>query len=252
MQTQPLAGKTALVTGAGRNIGRAIALALADAGAAVVVHVRSSVAEGETVVKEITAAGGRALLVQADVVKRDEVDAMMARVARHFGGLNILVNNAAVRLEAPFPELSYADWRGAFEACVDGAFHCTQAAWPLLIKSGGAVINMGGLTAHTGAGERAHVVAAKAALLGLTRGLAHEFAPHGVAVNCVVPGLVDTVRGGGSSKALPKHHGSRKNLLDRRGTPEEIASAVLWLATPGGQYTTGQTIHVNGGAFLGS
>lgn len=252
MDAHPLAGQAALITGAGRNIGRAIALSLADAGAAVAVHVRSSVTEGEAVVKEITAAGGRALLVQADVVKRGEVDAMIAKVTQHFGGLNILVNNAAVRLEAPFPELTYTDWRGAFEACVDGAFHCVQAAWPWLIRSGGAVINMGGLTAHTGAAERAHVVAAKAALVGLSRGLAHELAPHGVSVNCVVPGLVDTVRGGGSSKAAPKHHGSRKNLLDRRGTPEEIASAVLWLATPGGRYTTGQTIHVNGGAFLGS
>jgi 3-oxoacyl-[acyl-carrier protein] reductase len=252
MQAKPLAGKTALVTGAGRNIGRAIAMALADAGAAVGVNVRSSVDEGRAVVEEITAAGGAALLVQADVTRRAEVDAMVAAVAGRFGGLNILVNNAATRLEAPFPELSYADWRGAFEVCVDGAFHCTQAAWPWLIKDGGAVINIGGLTAHTGATERAHVVAAKAALVGLTRGLAHDFAPHGVAVNCVVPGLVDTVRGGGTSKANPKHHAGRKNLLDRRGSPEEIASAVLWLASPGGQYTTGQSIHVNGGAFLGS
>ena len=252
MDAKPLAGNTALVTGAGRNIGRAIALALADAGAAVAVNVRGSVEAGRSVVGEIEAAGGSALLVRADITKRAEVDAMVAEATGRFGGLNILVNNAATRLEAPFAEMSYADWRGAFEVCVDGAFHCTQAAWPWLIKHGGAVINIGGLTAHTGAAERAHVVAAKAALVGFTRGVAHDFAPHGVAVNCVVPGLVDTVRGGGTSKVSPKHHTGRKNLLERRGTPEEIASAVLWLATPAGRYTTGQTIHVNGGAYLGA
>lgn len=249
---QVLAGQVALVTGAGRNIGRAIALELARAGAAVAVHVNTSLEAGRAVVDEIAAVGGQALLVQADVTQRAQVDAMLAQVAGHFGGLHILVNNAAVRLEAPFPELSYAQWRSAFEVCVDGAFHCTQAAWPHLIAGGGAVINIGGLTAHTGAAERAHVVAAKSALVGLTRGLAHDLAPHGVSVNCVVPGLVQTARGGASSTARPKHHAARSNLLGRRGTPEEIASAVLWLASPGGRYTTGQCIHVDGGAFLGS
>lgn len=252
MNPRPLAGQTALVTGAGRNIGRVIALMLADAGANVAVNVRSNVEEGAAVVKEIEAAGGAALLVRADVAQRGQVDAMVAQATQRFGGIDILVNNAATRLEAPFAEMTYADWRGAFETSVDGAFHCTQAAWPWLVKNGGAVINIGGLTAHTGAAERAHVVAAKAALVGFTRGLAHEAAEHRISVNCVVPGLVDTVRGGGTSKANPKHHAARSNLLGRRGTPEEIASAVLWLATPAGRYTTGQTIHVNGGAYLGS
>ncbi|MDB5803471.1 MAG: short-chain dehydrogenase/reductase [Betaproteobacteria bacterium] len=252
MNAKPLAGKTALITGAGRNIGRAIALMLADAGAAVAVHVRGSVDDGRAVVEEITAAGGRSLLVQADITDRPAVDAMVAQVAAQFGGLEILVNNAATRLEAPFPELTYADWRGAFEASVDGAFHCTQAAWPWLAKAGGSVINLGGLTAHIGAAERAHVTAAKAALVGFTRGLAHEGAPVGVTINCVVPGMIATVRGGGSSKPQARHQGTPHNLLARRGAPDDIASAVLWLVGPGGQYTTGQTIHVNGGAYLGS
>jgi len=248
----PLRGKTALVTGAGRNIGRAIALALARLGAGVAVNVRASLHEGQAVVDEITALGGTALLVRADVTDRAQVDRMIAAVTTRFGGLDILVNNAAVRHESPFEALSYADWRAAFAVCVDGAFHCTQAARPWLIRSAaGAVVNIGGLTASTGAAERAHVVAAKAALGGLTRALAHDFAPFGVTVNCVAPGMVDTLREVGSATARPLHHASRKNLLQRRGHPDEIAAAVAWLAGGGGRFTTGQTLHINGGAYLG-
>jgi 3-oxoacyl-[acyl-carrier protein] reductase len=253
MDSTPLKGKVALVTGAGRNIGRAIALALADAGAKVAVNVRASRDEGQAVVDEIAARGGDALLVAADVTQRVDVDAMIAAIGKHFGRLDIVVNNAAVRHEVAFADLSYADWRAAQAVCVDGAFHCTQAALPLLRKSGaGAVINIGGLTAHTGASKRAHVVTAKAALGGLTRALAHELAEFGVTVNCVSPGMMDTVRKSSSASADPAHHASHKTLLGRRGRPDEIASAVVWLAGPGGRFTTGQTLHINGGAYLGA
>jgi 3-oxoacyl-[acyl-carrier protein] reductase len=251
MDSTPLKGKVALVTGAGRNIGRAIALALADAGAQVAVNVRASRDEGESVVNEITARGGGALLVAADVTQRADVDAMIAAIARRFGRLDIVVNNAAVRHEAAFADLPFADWRAAQSVCVDGAFHCIQAALPLLRDSGvGAVINIGGLTAHTGAIKRAHVVTAKAALGGLTRALAHELAEFGINVNCVAPGLVDTVRKSASASPKPEHHAMNKTLLGRRGHPDEIASAVVWLAGPGGRFITGQTLHVNGGAYL--
>jgi 3-oxoacyl-[acyl-carrier protein] reductase len=252
MDTKPLAGRTALVTGAGRNIGRAIALSLADAGARVAVNVRASTAEGQAVVDAIVAQGGEALLVQADVTDRKQVEAMLTAVTARFGGLDILVNNAAIRHEGEFQSMSYTDWRAPFEVCVDGAFHCTQAAFGALCKSSaGTVINIGGLTAHTGAAQRAHVVAAKAALGGLTRALAHDFAPHGVTVNCLSPGMMETVRKSDSATAKPHHHGQRKPLLDRRGHPEEIAGAVVWLAGEGGRFTTGQTIHINGGTYLG-
>ena len=253
MDSTPLAGKVALVTGAGRNIGRAIALALADAGAKVVVNVRASRGEGEDVVDAITACGGDALLAMADVTRRDEVDAMVAAISRRFARLDIVVNNAAIRHEVAFADLSYADWRAAQAVCVDGAFHCTQAALPLLRASGaGTVINIGGLSAHTGASMRAHVVTAKAALVGLTRALARELATFGITVNCVAPGMVDTVRVSASTTARPAHHDELRSMLGRRGRPEEIASAVVWLAGPGGRFTTGQTLHVDGGAYLGS
>ena len=253
MNSTPLQGQVALVTGAGRNIGRAIALALADAGAKVAVNVRSSRAEGQAVVDEIKARGGDALLLLADVTQRPAVDAMLASLGAHFGRLDLLVNNAAIRREAAFADMTFADWRDAQAVCVDGAFHCTQAALPLLRQSGSAsVINIGGLTAHTGASRRAHVVTAKAALGGLTRALAHELAEFGITVNCVAPGMVDTVRHQASASAQPEHHARHQPLLGRRGQPEEIASAVVWLAGPGARFTTGQTIHINGGAYLGS
>jgi 3-oxoacyl-[acyl-carrier protein] reductase len=251
MDSTPLKGKVALVTGAGRNIGRAIALALADAGAKVAVNVRASRDEGQTVADEIVACGGDALLVAADVTTRAEVDAMIAAIAKRFGRLDILVNNAAVRRELAFADLPYADWRAAQAVCVDGAFHCTQAALPLLRHSGaGTVINIGGLTAHTGASKRAHVVTAKAALGGLTRALAHELAEFGITVNCVSPGMMDTVRKAASATSAPAHHADHQPLLGRRGRPDEIGSAVVWLAGPGGRFITGQTLHINGGAYL--
>ena len=253
MDNKPLQGKVALVTGAGRNIGRAIALALAGAGAKVGVNVRASRDEGQAVVNEITANGGDALLLSGDVTQRADVDAMITAMSHRFGRLDILVNNAAIRHEVAFADLSYADWRAAQAVCVDGAFHCTQAALPLLRDSGaGAVINIGGMTAYTGASMRAHVVTAKAALGGLTRALAHELAPLRITVNCVSPGMVDTARKSASATANPTHHAEHKPLVGRRGHPDEIASAVVWLAGPGGRFTTGQTFHINGGAYLGA
>jgi 3-oxoacyl-[acyl-carrier protein] reductase len=244
-----LEGRVALVTGAGRNIGRAIALALAAAGARIAVNVRANRSEGQGVVDEIAARGGDALLVVADVAHRDQVDAMIAAIGRRFGRLDVVVNNAAIRNEVAFADLSYEDWRATQAVCVDGAFHCTQAALPLLRTSGaGAVVNIGGLTAHTGAAKRAHVVTAKAAIVGLTRALAYELAEFGVTVNCVAPGLVDTRR---EPSGAPTHHATQKTLLGRHGQPAEIASAVVWLAGPGARFTTGQTLHVNGGAYLG-
>jgi 3-oxoacyl-[acyl-carrier protein] reductase len=252
MDDKPLADAAALVTGAGRNIGRAIALALADAGARIAVNVRSSIDEGRSVVDEIAARGGEALLVAADVTQRSQVDAMIDEIAKRWGRLDVLVNNAAIRREVAFAEMSFADWREAQAVCVDGAFHCTQAALPLLRQSRIAtVINIGGMTAHTGAARRAHVVTAKAAIAGFTRALAHELAELGITVNCVAPGLVDTERKPSSASGAPAHRALHESVLGRRGRPDDIASVVVWLAGPGARYVTGETIHVNGGAYLG-
>ena len=252
MLSTPLPQPVALVTGAGRNIGREIALGLAASGHAVAVNVRTSVAEGQAVVDEIAARGGRALLCVADVGDRQAVGAMVERIAGEWGRLDVLVNNAAIRREAALADLSAADWHDTLRVVLDGAFVCTQAALPLLRASAqAAVVNIGGLTAHTGAADRVHVVTAKAGLVGMTRALAHDLAASGITVNCVAPGLIDTVRQASSSSAAPKHHATHQPLLGRRGTPREVAQSVVFLASDAARFITGQVLHVNGGTYLG-
>jgi 3-oxoacyl-[acyl-carrier protein] reductase len=245
-----LAGRVAVVTGAGRNIGRAIALALAEAGAAVAVNGRQNRANVDAVVGEIGAKGGKALAVMADVSDEAAIERMIAAVAQGFGRIDILVNSAAGRPEKPLDEMSFADWRAVVGTILDGAFLTVKAALPHLKKSGaGAIINIGGMSAHIGTRHRAHVVAAKAGLVGLTKALAHDLADACITANCVAPGLIDTARDPGAKP--PAHHQSSKTLVGRFGTPEEVAGAVRFLAGPRARYITGQTLHVNGGAFLG-
>jgi 3-oxoacyl-[acyl-carrier protein] reductase len=244
-----LSGLVAVVTGSARNIGRAIALELAAAGAAVTVNARQSRRETEAVVSEIGGAGGRAAMKLADVSSPEGAAALVAATIEHFGRLDILVNNASIRREIDFAQLDYREWRDVLAVTLDGAFLCTHAALPHLIASGsGAVVNIGGLSAHTGSARRAHVVAAKAGLVGLTRALAHDLAPHAITVNCVAPGLIDTARDHGSA---PAHHAVHAPLTGRRGRPEDVAAIVRFLCGPDARYLTGQTIHVNGGAFMG-
>jgi len=245
-----LAGKVALVTGGARNIGRAISLALAAGGAAVAVNARTSRADAEITVEMIRAAGGRAAVHLADVADEAAVAAMVAAAVGEFGRLDILVNNAAVRAESELADTTLAEWRSVLATILDGAFLCARACLPHMVRAGGgAIVNIGGMTGHKGARGRSHVVAAKAGLAGLTRALAHDLAPHGITVNCVVPGTVDTVRGLPGAPERPAH---RQQLppLGRRGTPEEIAAAVRFLAGPGASYVTGQSLHANGGGYM--
>jgi 3-oxoacyl-[acyl-carrier protein] reductase len=248
--TQELEGRVAIVTGAGRNIGRGIALALADGGAAVVVNTRSNLKEAQAVAGEIERAGGKALAVTADVADADAVNKMVAAAAEKFGRIDILVNNAAVRVEQAFEGMTLAQWRAVTSIILDGAFNCVQACLPHLKKSGaGVIINIGGLSAHTGAARRPHVVAAKAGLIGLTRALAHELASDKIRVNTVTPGLMSAPRPAGQPE--PQHHSLVQSLAGRRGEPADIAAAVRFLCGPGASFITGQNMQVNGGTFLG-
>jgi len=242
-----LQGHVAIVTGSARNIGRAIAHALAEAGAAVVVNARSSAAEAEAVVQEIRNRGGQAVAKIADVGQPEQAASLIDAAVQAFGRLDILVNNAAVRREVDFEQLDYQEWRAIIATILDGAYLCARAAAPYLSARGGSIVNIGGLSSFTGAARRAHVIAAKAGLVGLTRALAHDLAPHHITVNCVAPGLIDTERRGPE----PGHHAKHATLVGRRGTPEEVAAVVRFLCGPEARYVTGQTLHANGGVFMG-
>jgi 3-oxoacyl-[acyl-carrier protein] reductase len=245
-----LAGKVAVVTGAGRNIGRAIALALADGGASVVINVRSNKDEADKVVGEIKAAGGKAVAVLGDVADPKVAQTLADAAVKNFGRIDILVNNAALRRENSIVDMPYEEWREVMGVILDGSFHGVKACLPALRKQGGAIINMGGMSAHIGSKGRAHVMSAKAALVGFSRALAHDLAADKITANCVVPGAIDTSRPTTSLK--PAHHLTHGTISGERGKPEDVAAMVRFLAGPGGRNVTGQTLHVNAGAYLGS
>jgi 3-oxoacyl-[acyl-carrier protein] reductase len=246
MSMRELEGLAAIVTGAGRNIGRAIALDLAAGGASVAVVVRTDMKAAEGVVREIEAMGSKGLAVHADISNPADIKRMMQETLAQFGRLDILVNNASIRPEAPIEDITLESWREVMHVSLEGPFLCVQAALPALAKSKGTIVNIGGLTAYVGAAHRAHVVAAKAGLDGLTKALAVELAPRGITVNMVSPGMIDTAREGPD----PAHRKTRTTPLGRRGKPEDVSAMVRYLAGPNGRYLTGQTIHVNGGVFL--
>lgn len=250
MSEKELAGKVAIVTGAGRNIGRAIALQLAQAGASVVVNVRSNKTEADSVLREIEAAGGKAAIVLGDVADEKTATVLADAAIKRFGRIDILVNNAALRREKPITEMSYKDWREVMGVILDGPFHCVHACLPAMRKNGGTIINIGGMSAHIGSKDRAHVMTAKTGLVGFTRALAHDLAAEKITANCVVPGAIDTTRP--ASSQSPAHHLTHGTITGERGKPEDVAAMVRFLCSPGGRYVTGQTIHVSGGGYLGS
>jgi 3-oxoacyl-[acyl-carrier protein] reductase len=242
-----LDGKVALVTGSGRNIGRATVLKLASEGAHVVVNARSNQAEADAVAQEARARGVKALSVIADVAKRDQVEAMVARAMSEFGRIDILISNAAIRPHKPFTELTVQDWEAVRGVVLDGGMYCARAVIESMVKNQyGRIVFLTGEGAFVGGVGRAHVSAAKMGLVGLARGLASEFAGNNIRVNVVSPGSIDT------SRANPEwYHGrppSAKGIpLGRQGHVDEIAATCLFLVTDDGGFVTGQTIHVNGG-----
>jgi len=245
-----LTGKVALITGAARRGGRAIAHALAREGASVVVNTRRSRDEAEQVRGEVEGMGAPAMVCVADITDEDAVTRMYGEIDRRFGRMDILVNNAADRHQTPFTEMTAAQWRGNVGIILDGAFFCSRAAIPRMLKNGwGRIVNISGTGHHMASYiGRAHVSAGKAGLEGLTRALAAEYASRNISVNCVSPGRI----GGERSK---KTAGTAPNPdmvppIGRTGVPEDISAVVLFLCLPGASFITGQTVHVNGGQFL--
>ena len=248
MAEQELKNRVAVITGAGRSIGRAIALELASAGCAVVVNVRKNRAEAEEVVKAIEGQGGRGLVAIADVTDAPAVNAMAQAALKKFGRIDYLVNNAALRQEKHIEEMTFDDWRYITGVILDGAFHCVKACLAAIKASdAGSIINVGGLSGTLGASDRAHVVTAKAGIAGFTRALARELAPHKITVNTLVPAMLAKP---GKPNEMPDHPIYRP-VLGRAALPGDMAPAVRFLLGPGARYMTGQTININGGTYFG-
>jgi 3-oxoacyl-[acyl-carrier protein] reductase len=242
-----LDGEVAIVTGAGVKTGSIIARTLAAEGAAVVVNYRNAAAGAHSTVAEIKAAGGRAIAIQADVTRPDDVKRLVAETVATFGAPDILVNNANIRSFRPLLEITLEEWRATLGPTLDGTFFCTQAVAPhMMERRHGTIVNIGGASGHSARANRTHVSAAKAGLAGMTIALARELAPFGITVNNIVPGKIDTGAPGSSG------HGVRSESIPtgRGASPQEIANLVLFLCGKGCRQMTGQMLHVNGGTFM--
>ena len=243
-----LDGKVALITGSGRNIGRATALKLAGEGAHIVVNARTNQSEADAVAREVRDLGVKAVAVLADVGKKDQVEALAARAMSEFGRVDILINNAAIRPHKPFTELTAEDWERVRGIVLDGALFLTRAVIGSMVENRyGRILFFCGDGAYAGGSGRAHISAAKMALVGLARSLASEFAAQNIRVNIISPGSIDTRRDN------PEwYHGRPPSAggipLGRQGHVDEIAATCLFLISDDGGFITGQTIHVNGGA----
>jgi 3-oxoacyl-[acyl-carrier protein] reductase len=245
MENRELDGTAAIVTGSTGIIGSEIAKTLAAAGASVVINARTSEEEANVVAEDIRKAGGNAIVQMADVTDPDAVERLIAAAVSAFGRLDILVNNVGPSSVAPVTELSYEEWRRKMAIKLDSAFLCIKAAVPHLAQHGrGAIVNIGASSAHTGNPNRSADVAAKMGLAGLTGALAVELAPQQITVNCIAPGRIS--RPGATSA----HFAARPIPMGREGTPEEFAATVAFFCGPHSRYTTGQTLHVNGGWYV--
>lgn len=241
-----LEGQVALVTGSVRRIGKAMAMSLAEDGATVIIHALRSRDEAHATANEIRAKGGKALVHLADITDEAQVNDMARKILDETGRIDILVNNAAIRGESAFLDMSLAQWRNVTSNILDGAFLCAKAVLPAMVAQNyGRIVNIGGVSAHLGTAARAHVVAAKTGLVGLTRALASEFAGHGITVNCIVPGKIGGERSHTSGKGI-----AGAPPVGREGIPADVAGIIHNICLPASGYITGQTIHVSGGLYM--
>ena len=242
-----LTGKTAVVTGAGRGIGRAIALTLAEQGADVVVNYSASREAAEQTVKEIEHMGRRALALQADISKEEDCVRLFAQTVETFGGVDILVNNGGMTRDNLAVRMSEAEFDAVIDTNLKGAFFCMKQAGKIMMKKrSGRIISISSISGVRGNAGQINYCAAKAGLIGMTKCLAKELASRGVTVNAVAPGYIDT----DMTAVLPqkvKDAVLAQIPLGRMGTPEDIAQTVAFLASEHAGYITGQVIQVDGG-----
>ncbi len=245
-----LSGKTALVTGASRGIGRAIALELARQGASVAVNYSGSEEKARKVVEEIQENGGTAFAIQSDVASMDSVTSMIKEVISTFGSLDILVNNAGITRDNLLMRMKEEEWDAVINTNLKGVFNCTKAVTRQMMKQrSGRIINIASIVGVSGNPGQANYVAAKAGVIGLTKTTAKELSSRGITVNAVAPGFIET----DMTDALEgdvKDEMLKQIPLSRLGRPEDIAAAVRFLAGDEASYITGQTLHVDGGMVM--
>jgi 3-oxoacyl-[acyl-carrier protein] reductase len=253
MNERRCAGKNVLVTGAQRGIGRAIAVRFAEAGADVALNFLDDKAAAEAAAAEIVALGRRAATIGADISRPDEARRLVGEAERRLGSLDVLVNNAAIFPRAPFLELTEAAWDAVLDTNLKATFVCSQEAARRMVAAGrpGAIINLSSGAPYRGGPRATAYMASKLGVVGLTRGMARELAPHGIRVNAVAPGVTNTAmpRLGNTEEALAAL--GRNNPTGRLAEPEDIADVVVFLATDSARYLVGQLIHVNGGDYHG-